>query len=126
MNVPIYFGRLSAAVREAEDRVNQKLAEYNQKRVDIQYEVQLAYAELYESQQALKLYADRLVPLAEQNVSAAQSNYDVGKSSFLDLAAAQRQLIDIQEKHQESLAEYHQRVAEMERAIGSPLPFNGQ
>ena len=46
VNLPIYYGRLSAGVREAEDRVNQKRAEYDQKLLDIQYEVQQAYAEL--------------------------------------------------------------------------------
>jgi outer membrane protein TolC len=122
VNLPIYYGRLSAGVREADDRVNQKRAEYDQKLLDIQYEVQQAYAEVYESQQALKLYTDKLVPIAEQNVAAARSNYDVGKSSFLDLAVAQRQLIDVREKHQEVLAEYHQRVASLKRAIGGPLP----
>ena len=65
--------------------MNQKQAEYDQKLLDIQYEVQQADAELYESQQALRLYTDKLIPIAEQNVSAARSNYDVGKSSFLDL-----------------------------------------
>ena len=82
LNLPIYCGRLSAAVREAEDRVNQKRAEYDQKLLDIQYEVQQAYAELYESQKALRLYTDKLIPIAEQNVSAARSNYDVGKVKF--------------------------------------------
>ena len=122
LNLPIYCGRLSAAVREAEDRVNQKRAEYDQKLLDVQYEVQQAYAELYESQQALQLYTDKLIPIAEQNVSAARSNYDFGKSNFLDLAIAQRQLIDVREKHQEALAQYHERVAALERAIGGPLP----
>jgi outer membrane protein TolC len=122
VNMPIYYGRLNAAVREAVDRVNQKRAEYDQKLLDIQYEVEQAYAELHESEQALKLFTDKLIPIAEQNVSAARTNYDVGKVSFLDLATAQRQLIDVREKNQEGLAEYHQRAAAMERAIGGPLP----
>jgi outer membrane protein TolC len=122
LNLPIYCGRLSAAVREAEDRVNQKRFEYEQKLLDIQYEVQQAYAELHESQQALTLFTDKLIPIAERNVAAARSNYDVGKSSFLDLATAQRQLIDVREKHQLALAEYHERIAAIERAIGGQLP----
>ena len=107
LNMPINCGRLSAAVREATDRVAQKRAEYDQKTLDIQFEVQQAYAELHESEQALKLFADKLIPISEQTVSAARSNYDVGKSSFLDLATAQRQLIDMRDKYQKALAEYH-------------------
>jgi outer membrane protein TolC len=122
VNMPIYCERLNAAVREATDRVAQKRAECDQKLLDIQYEVQQGYAELVESQKTLRLYTDKLIPIAEQNVSAARSNYDVGKSSFLDLAAAQRQLIDLREKYQEALAEYQERVAATERAVGGPLP----
>ena len=91
------------------------------KLLDIQYEVQQAYAELNESEQALKLFTEKLIPISEQNVSAARSNYDVGKSSFLDLAIAQRQLIDMRNKYQEALAEYHRRVAAMERAYWWPF-----
>jgi outer membrane protein, heavy metal efflux system len=43
INVPIYRGRLDAAVREATFKLNQQRAEYEQRRLDIQYEVASAY-----------------------------------------------------------------------------------
>lgn len=118
LNVPIYHERLSAAVREAGARVRQRRAEYEQKLLDIRYEVQTAHAELRESQQAVALYAERFVPLAEQNVAVARANYDVGQGDFLNLAMAQRQLIEIREKHQSAIATFHQRAAKLNRALG--------
>jgi len=121
VNLPIYYGRLNAAVREAADEVAQRRAEYEQKLLDIQIDVASTYEETEESRQAIEIYTGKLIPVAEQNLDAARSNYDVAKSSFLDLAIAQRQLIDVRVKLQETLAEYHKRTAELQRAVGGSL-----
>ena len=118
VNVPIYKGRLNAAVQEAMFRVRQRSAEYEQRRVDVQFEVASAYEELEESRQSLQLYTDKLIPAAEQNVAAARSNYDVSKATFLDLATAQRQLITLREERETTLATYHKRLAELTRVTG--------
>lgn len=122
LNVPIYKGRLNAAVREAMFRLSQRRAEYDQKVLDVRYEVQTAYAQLEESRKSLALYSERLLPFAGQNVDAARTNYDVGKDSFLDLALTQSQLIDVREKREEALVDYHRRLAALNRAVGGFIP----
>jgi outer membrane protein, heavy metal efflux system len=122
VNLPIYYGRLNAAVREAADEVAQRRAEYEQRLIDVQFEVANAYEETAESQRAVELYSSKLIPASEQNLDAAHSNYDVGKGSFLDLAVAQRQSIEMRRKQQETLTEYHKRVAALARAIGGGMP----
>ncbi len=122
LNVPLHKGRLNAAVREAMLRASQRRAELEQKRLDVKYEVYLAHAQFEEAQQSLTLYAERLLPAAEANVAAARANYDVGKDSFLDLALAQRQLIEVREKQEQELTAYHRRLAELNRAVGGSLP----
>ncbi len=122
LNLPLYRGRLDAAVRESRFTVNQRRAEYEQLVLDIQYEVTSNYEQVDESRRVLQLYSKRLVPAATQNVAAARSNYDVNKSSFLDLALAERRLIEIQEKREEALAMYHSRYAELTRTVGGSLP----
>jgi outer membrane protein, heavy metal efflux system len=121
VNVPIYGRRLNAAVREAVFRVNQRRAEYEQRQLDIQYEVAAAYEELDWSRQTLQLFSEKLIPAAEQNVAAARSNYDVSKTTFLDLATAQRQLITLREEREMALAAYHKRLAELKRITGGSV-----
>jgi outer membrane protein, heavy metal efflux system len=121
MNVPIYRHRLQAAVCEAQFRLSQRRAEYQQRQLDIQYEVQSAYEQVEESRLTAELYAEKYLPLSEQNLEVARSNYDVGKINFLTLAQAQRQLIAVREKHQQTLADYHRRMAELQRAVGGSL-----
>jgi outer membrane protein TolC len=122
MNMPIYRGKLNAAVNEAQFRLSQRNAEYRQKVADVQFEVQSAYAQVSESQQAIELYRTSLLPVTEQSVATARENYDVGKTTFLNLLTAQQQLLMQREQYQQALAAYHSRVADLERAVGGPLP----
>ena len=121
VNLPIYASRLNAAVCEASYKVTQRRAEFEQRKVDIQYEVQAACEQLEESRQTLRLYQDKLIPAVEQNMAEARANYEVKKLSFLNLAQAQRQWIEMREKQQETLANYHRHIAELERIVASPL-----
>jgi len=122
LNMPIYRGRLNAAVREAMFQLSQRRSEYEQRLLDIQYEVVTAYEQLEESRRALRLFAERLIPAAEQNVAAARANYESNAASFLELATAQRQLVTLREEQEAALAMYHTRLAELERATGGPVP----
>ena len=123
VNVPIYRGRLDAAVREATFKLNQQRAEYEQQRLDVQFEVASAYAEVEEARTTLQLYSDKLMPATENNVAAARNNYNVNKLSFLDLVTAQRQLIDLRESREEELALYHSRLAKLKRTVGGTNPI---
>jgi outer membrane protein, heavy metal efflux system len=118
LNLPVYHGKLNAAANEAMFRLNQRKAEYEQRVLDIQYEIRSASERLTESQKTVRLYALRILPAAEQNVAVARSNYDVGKTTFLGLAQAQRQLIELREKQQDAVFEEHRRFAELERTLG--------
>lgn len=126
VNVPIWREKLRAAVSEAQFRVNQRRAEFDQRSLEIQYEVVSAAQQVEESRKTVELYADRLVPTAEQNVAASRSNYEVGKMSFIDLAIAQRQLVTIHERQLEAIIAYHRRLAELDRAVGVPALSSGR
>lgn len=118
MNVPIYRNRLDAAVREAQCSVSQRRSELEQRILDVQYEVAAAYERLEASRRMLELYDRQLLPAAEQNRNAARSNYDVSKTTYFELAAAQRQFISLREEREQTLAEYHARLAALNRAVG--------
>jgi len=122
MNVPLYQQRRNAAVREANFRWSQRRAEYDQAVDDVRNEVQSAYARTEASRQVLELYNGRIVEAAQQNVEAARAGYEANNLGFLALVEAQRQLIDVQMKQLDSLADYHRRLAELQQAIGGRMP----
>jgi outer membrane protein TolC len=122
MNVPLYQQRRDAAVREANFRWSQRRAEYDQAVDDVRNEVQGAYARTEASRQVLELYNGRIVQAAQQNVEAARAGYEANNLGFLSLVEAQRQLIDVQMKQLDALADYHRRLAELQQALGGPMP----
>ena len=122
MNVPIYRNRLQAAYCQAVLRLRQRQAEFEQKQLELSYEVQSAYEQLHESQQTVALYNDRLIPIAEQSVKAARANYETSKASFLELLTAQRRVVEVQLMQQEAIVALHRRKAELDRVTGHASP----
>ena len=118
MNVPLYRDKRHAAVREAQYRLSQRRAEFQQRIDDINREVQTSYEQFDESQRTVTVYREQILPAARKNVGSAFAAYEAGRGDFLRLVAAQRQLIGLQERYQESIANYHRRRVELERVVG--------
>lgn len=118
VNVPLNQTRRHAAVREAMFRLNRMQAEYRQQVDSIRQDVETGLARLDGSRRTVALYTDRILPKARENVESANAGYVAGTVDFLRLIEAQRELIELQEKHQSAIADYHRRRAELERAVG--------
>ncbi len=69
MNVPIYRQKLQAAVCEAQFRLSQRRAEYRQRQLDIQYEVQAAYEQVDESRRTGRPFDEVIHELETTNTS---------------------------------------------------------
>jgi outer membrane protein TolC len=121
VNVPLNQTRRKAAVREAMFRLSRMQAEYDQQVDNIRHDVEAGLARLEGSHQTVSLYESRILPAATANVESANAGYVAGTVDFLRLIEAQRELIELQEKHQIALADYQRRRAELERVVGAPL-----
>lgn len=122
VNLPVYRGKLNAAVCEAKFRLQRERAEYEQLVAEIQLEVQTALEQVRESEQAVQLYEQRILPAAEQYLDAVRSNYEVGKATSLDFVQAQRELLKVREQQLMSRSTLAQRMVELERNVGGSLP----
>lgn len=121
VNVPIRFQRRSAAVREACDRLQQRRWEYQNLLDQVRFEVQSARDRAAQSADVVRLYQQKTLPISERNLESAQANYTTGKLDFLRLIDAQRQLNAQREAYHQAVAEYHRRLAEVERAVGEAV-----
>jgi outer membrane protein TolC len=118
VNIPLWQQKRSAAWREAMAKLQKERAEYANMADQTRFEVQSAYAELIEGQRVLHLYDEKILPAAKQYFQSARANYSAGKTDFLRLIDAQRQLYGQWEKYYQTLTDYHRRLAEMQRAVG--------
>ena len=121
MNLPVRLARRDGAVAEAQARIGQRRAELAQQVNQVNFEVQQDYARVKESERNVRLYLTTVLPAAEQNVKAAQSAYVTGKIPFLSLIEAERNVIGLRDRYYELVADYFQRLAALECAVGGPL-----
>jgi len=121
VNLPLNQSRRSAAVCEAQFRVQKRQAEYQRFVDEISNEVYASHERILESRRTLALYNESILPAAEKNVASARAGYASGKVDFLRLIEAQRQLIELREQEVETLADYHRRLAELRRAAAEPI-----
>jgi len=87
----------------------------------IEAEVQNNYDRVEESIHTLSLFHKRLLPLAKENMETARADYQAGNGDFLTLISAEKNLIRTELEFEQARANYHKRLAELERAVGGSL-----
>jgi cobalt-zinc-cadmium efflux system outer membrane protein len=125
VNLPIRTARRNGAVEEARAKILQKRAELDSRVNQLNFQVQEAYEQLLESERILVLYDKTILPAAQANVKAAQAAYTTGKTPFLSLIEAQRNLVNLRDRNYEATADYFRRLATLERVTGGPVSTVG-
>jgi outer membrane protein TolC len=121
LNLPVRLARRDGAVSEAQSRLAQRHAELERMSDQANYEVQQAYAQVRESERVVRLYEKEVLLAAENNVKAAKAAYIPGKIPLIALIEAQRNVVSLQDRYHEAVAEYFRRLAALERAAGGSL-----
>jgi len=70
----------------------------------------------------LKLYSTTLRPQAEAALKSANAAYEHDRTDFLNLIDSQNLVLDVETSYFKAAADLDSRIAELERAIGAPLP----
>jgi len=120
LNLPVRKARRFGAIAEAQARVAQRHAELDKETDHVNFQVQEAYEQVLESEKTVRLYEKTILPAARKNIEAARSAYESGKIPFLSLVEAQRNVVELQDRSYEALADYFRRRATLERVIGGP------
>lgn len=120
INIPLQ-GKRHAAKDEARAMAISLDSQQRAKVSQLMGEVQRAVEKVRESEHVLSLYQNRLLPLAEENVETAQSDYEAGSGNFLDLISAEKNLMQTQLQREQALADYHRSLAALEYIVGRTL-----
>jgi len=121
VNVPIYRKRLDAAVREAEAQVVASARQYDSLRDRTTEEVKDQFVQATSQRELLELFAQEILPKAEQTLQVSVRSYEVGSVDFLTLVDNWRQLLRFQIAYHRLEAQLRQTLASLERTIGGPL-----
>ncbi len=120
-NLPIWFPKLSAGVREARWNHLAAWQQRAEKANAIAADVQMLAWRFRDAHRRIGLYRDTLVPKGIEALKTTQKAFEAGKASFADFIDAQRMLLEFQLSYERALADREQRLAELEALIGRPI-----
>ena len=119
INVPLRLDRRRAALDEARARLERARSERESVEDEVLFSVQSGIDRLEEARHVLRIFRDRLLPAAGDQVEAARAGFETGRNSFLALIEAERNLRTVQLGYEEALANVSRRFAELQRATGT-------
>lgn len=114
-------GEIAAAVGERVQAQRQR--EFLE--ATIKRDVALAYRRYRAAAEALVLYATQILPRSEENLRSTRAAYSLGEFSVFDIIGEQRRLIESETGYNEAVRDYYSALAELERALGTPIPQSG-
>jgi len=121
VNVPIWWDKLAAGVREA--RLRRRAAVY--RKLDtanrLTAVLKLAAYRFRDANRKISLYRDTLLPKGKESLKATNAAFRAGKASFTDLIDAQRILLEFELAYQRALTDKAQRLAELESLTAQEL-----
>ena len=120
MPLPL-FDRNQGAVREAQVRLAQNQASREAAFVRARATVYGLYQELLATRMRLEILRADALPQAQQALEQTQFGYERGRFSYLELATAQQELLELRAAIIDAAADHHRVLTEIERLTGEPL-----
>ncbi|MFQ5956825.1 MAG: TolC family protein [Candidatus Brocadiales bacterium] len=125
VNIPWIWGKNRAKVREAKEAVQAAEADYQAVQNSVLFEVKDFWVKATNAQTTTRIYSESVIPLAEQSLKAAITEYETEKIDFLTLIDSERTLLEVELEYYRALADFEVNLAELERAVGIPLTQGG-
>ena len=95
INLPIWFGKYRAAIREAEHQHAAALDESIDLENRLMANLEEAIYRYRDAERRVELYQERLLPMADQSLEVTLQSFATGGSGILDLIDAERVLLDL-------------------------------
>lgn len=117
-NVPIYWNRLDAGVREARAKAVASARDFDAMRDETEAEVRDLFAQATSQQELLVLFRDSIIPKADQTLQVSVAAYESGSIDMTTLIDNWQELLRYQVMQQRLEAQLRQSIASLERTIG--------
>lgn len=118
VNLPIYRGRLNAAVREAEATAVASAREYDQMKDETLRDVRRLFTQATSQRDMELLFRESIIPKTRQALEVATRGYQATDVEFADLIANWRELLRFRVAQLQLEAQLRQTLASLERVVG--------
>ncbi|MCG2745729.1 MAG: TolC family protein, partial [Desulfobacteraceae bacterium] len=118
VNLPIFRDKRSAGVAEAEEGGRMSLAQYDDFRNQVLFNIQDAYSQVQTSHDQASLYKNGIIPQAGQALESAINGYQVGKIPFLGLLDNLMTLYNFELQYEKAVSDGQRSLARLEAESG--------
>lgn len=118
LSVPLWFGKHRAQVRAAADDGIESQSMFEARRNQLEAELRMVIFEIEDAARRVALYDERLIPMANQSLKAAEAAYRGGTIEFDALVAASETLLAFQMAHARAVADRAGKEAELSMLVG--------
>jgi outer membrane protein, heavy metal efflux system len=116
LSIPLpLFDRNSDSVAESRASLHSAVNRSNARRLQLTTRLQQEHGALQGAYQEARVYADKVVPAAQEALDLADAGYRDGKFTYLELLDAQQLLYESKLAYIDALEAYHNAVIAMER-----------
>ncbi len=120
-NVPLWFGKLSAQLKEKKAMLEASKNDYQNIENSVSYELDDVYFKIKTYKEIVLLYETALIPQTEQAFDAAKTAYETQKVDFLSWLDSERVLLQTRLAYYKSIVDYEKSIAYLERIVGRDL-----
>ncbi len=121
INIPLWIGKRSAAVDQANADAARAQSEKMSWEVRIRNDVYGACERVRLAGDRVELYRGLIIPQAEQAFRASEADYQTGKADFLTYLDSERVLLSARRQYFSVVSDYGAQWAMLSRTVGSPL-----
>lgn len=113
--------RQAGNVLEAEARRDQVAADQAAAGLRVRTDLFALYQQLLQARAEVEGLERDVLPRASEALKLTEYAYERGRYSYLEWVDAQRELLEVERQHIDAAADYHLRLAEIERLTGEAL-----
>ena len=127
MNLPVWHNKLSAGVRQNQNRTVESAKLYDAARDETFRQIKRYTIQAHSLEQQISLFRKDIIPRADQTLNVSAADYRTGKVVMLQLIDNWTQLLRFQIQLARLEAALAQTIASLERVVGTeltPLPMS--
>jgi outer membrane protein TolC len=121
INLPLWYGKLNASVKEARRKMFSERFAYRDVLNNLFSDIKDAYTKVRIAQSQVQLYRESILPRARQTVKVCEQDYISGKGRFIDLIDSQRMLLNFQLAYERAITDFYQSLAKLEELVGKKI-----
>ena len=121
LNIPIYYRRLGAAVREAEARSVAAARRYDSERDQTLEMVKDLFVQAQSQRELIRLFSETILPRAQQTLQVSMAGYQTGQVDFLQLLNNWQEVLKVQLMLERQRSQFQQTLSSLQRVVGGNL-----